>query len=45
MDKTSLDRNFMRALTKSYKSIRATPEIESFLRAAIDGVNQQPAFI
>lgn len=45
MDKSTIDRNFMRALTKAYKSIKTTVEIEKFLQAAIDDVDKKPVFV
>lgn len=45
IDKATVDRNFIRALTKAYKSIKTTPEIELFLRAAIDDSDKQPVIV
>jgi len=45
MNKAIIDRNFIRALTKAYKSIRTTPEIELFLQAAIDDLDKHPVFV
>ena len=45
LDKINVDRNFMRALTKAYKSIQSAPELEQMLQAAIDDRDKQPVFV
>lgn len=45
MDKSIIDRNFIRALAKAYKSIKTTVEIEKFLQAAIDDMDKQSVIV
>lgn len=45
LDKINLDRDFTRQLTKAYKSIQLTPELEQFLQTAIDDLDRQPVFV
>ncbi len=44
VDKSTVDRNFMRALTKAYKTVKTTVEIENFLLAAIGDMDKKAAF-
>lgn len=45
LDKSTIDRNFMRALAKAYKSIKTTIEIEKFLQAAIDDMDKHSVIV